>query len=77
MVKKEIEEEKEPKNRYVGAILAWFLGGIGIQKFYIGHTGAGILSILFCWTGIPSIIGIIDVVRFLTMTDKKFNKLYN
>ncbi len=44
------------RNRFVAAILAFLLGGFGIQWFYLGKTMYGVLSILFCWTFIPSII---------------------
>ena len=47
-------------------LLAFFLGGIGIHKFYAGKTGAGIAMLLFCWTGIPSIIALIDFIVGLT-----------
>ena len=53
-------------NKLVYCILAFFLGGIGIHKFYIGKTGAGIASLLFCWTGIPAIIAFIDFIVGLT-----------
>ena len=43
-------------------LLAFFLGGIGIHKFYVGKIGAGILFILFCWTFIPSFIAFIELI---------------
>ena len=41
-------------------LLAIFLGSFGIHKFYAGRTGIGILYLLFCWSGVPAIIGIIE-----------------
>jgi TM2 domain-containing membrane protein YozV len=41
-------------------LLAIFLGWIGVHKFYAGKTGAGVLYIVFCWTFIPALIGIIE-----------------
>ncbi|MBX9704718.1 MAG: NINE protein, partial [Gammaproteobacteria bacterium] len=34
------------RNRIVAALLAIFLGGFGIHKFYLGKTGQGILYLL-------------------------------
>lgn len=49
-------------NKVVYCILAFFLGGIGVHKFYAGKTSAGILFILFFWTLIPSFIAFIDFI---------------
>ena len=45
-------------NKIVYALLAFFLGTFGAQEFYAGTTRAAVLSLLFCWTGIPTIYGI-------------------
>ena len=37
---------ESPKSRTVAAILAFFLGGLGIHRFYVGKVGTGILQIL-------------------------------
>lgn len=47
-------------NKLVYVLLAIFLGGIGGQKFYAGRWGLGILCLIFCWTGLPSVIGVIE-----------------
>lgn len=53
-------------NKLAYCILAFFLGGIGIHKFYAGKSGAGIACLLFCWTGIPAFIALIDFIVGLT-----------
>ena len=61
---------KSTKNRILAAVLAIFLGGIGIHKFYCGKIAKGILCILFCWTYIPSIIAFIEGIIYLTESDE-------
>lgn len=49
-------------NKLVYILLALFLGGLGVHKFFAGKIGTGILYIIFCWTGIPSFIGLIEAI---------------
>lgn len=49
-------------NKVVYCLLAFFLGGLGVHKFYAGKIGTGILFIMFCWTFIPSFIAFIDLI---------------
>jgi TM2 domain-containing membrane protein YozV len=65
------------KNKGTTTILAGLLGGIGIHRFYLGQTWAGIFCILFCWTTIPFWIGVIDFLVFAFMSEKTFNEKYN
>lgn len=55
-------------NKVVYCLLAFFLGGIGIHKFYAGKIGSGILYIMFCWTFVPAVIAFIE---FLVALCKK------
>ncbi|NJL98218.1 MAG: NINE protein [Synechococcaceae cyanobacterium RM1_1_27] len=65
------------RNKLVAALLAFFLGGFGIHKFYLGEGGAGILYLLFFWTFIPGILGVIDCILLLLMPDPAFELKYN
>jgi len=65
------------KSKTTAALLAIFLGGIGIHKFYLGQVVWGVLYILFCWTWIPMIVGFIEGLIFLTMSDKSFETKYS
>lgn len=60
------------KNKLVAGLLGIFLGGIGVHKFYMGKIGMGIIYILFCWTGIPSIVGFIEGIIYLCSNDENF-----
>jgi TM2 domain-containing membrane protein YozV len=64
------------KSKIVAAILAFFLGFIGVHKFYLGETGKGILYLIFFWTFIPGIIAFVEAIMLLTMRDEEFNRKY-
>lgn len=68
---------KKHRNLSLTKFLSFFLGALGFQKFYLGETGKGILSILFCWTFIPVLIGWIDFVKFVSVSEEKFSLKYN
>ena len=63
------------KNRSTAAILAFFLGAIGVHKFYMGNTTGGLIYILlfFC-CGLSGIFALIDFVLYLTDSDEKFQQ---
>jgi len=65
------------KNRTTAALIAFFLGGIGGQYFYLGKTGKGFAALIFCWTFIPAFIALYHFIKFLTMSDEAFNQEYN
>ena len=64
------------KSKIAAALFAFFLGGFGVHKFYLGQIGKGILYLLFCWTFIPSLISLIEAILYLTMSDEQFNIRY-
>ncbi len=65
------------KDKNVAAILALFLGGIGVHKFYLGRSGWGILYLLFSWTMIPSFAALIEFIILATMDTEEFNRRFN
>ena len=65
------------KSKGVAAVLAFFLGGIGIHKFYLGKGGQGVLYLLFCWTFLPSFLALIDFIVLLCMDESVFDQKYN
>jgi TM2 domain-containing membrane protein YozV len=46
------------------AIIAFFLGGLGIHRFMMGHTGVGVLMLLTL--GCCGILTLVDFIRILT-----------
>lgn len=65
------------KSRIAAALLAFFLGGIGVHKFYLGQTLWGFVYLIFCWTLIPSLIAFIEFIIYLCMSDQAFDEKYN
>ncbi len=65
------------KSKVAAAVLAILFGGIGVHKFYLGRTGAGVLYLLFCWTFIPAVVGFVEGIIYLFMSDDEFNQKYN
>ncbi len=49
-------------SKVVYCLLAFFLGWIGVHKFYAGKIGLGILYIVFCWTYIPGLVAFIEFI---------------
>ena len=48
------------KSIYIALCL--FLGGLGIHKFYAGKWFQGLLYVAFCWTGVPVVIALFDLL---------------
>lgn len=69
--------KKSDKSKKITIILALFLGSIGIHRFYLGQFWKGLLCVLFCWTYIPLVIALVDVIVFATMSKEKFDSKYN
>ncbi len=78
------------KNKIVAALLALFLGGLGVHWFYLNKTKVGVLYIVILILGFMltmaqfpfltwgfGVLIIIDFFHLLIMDDKKFNEEYN
>ncbi|AFY40231.1 hypothetical protein Lepto7376_4102 [[Leptolyngbya] sp. PCC 7376] len=65
------------KNKNSAAILSFFLGGVGVHKFYLGETGWGIVYAIFFWTYIPTLAGLVEALLLLSMPQADFDKKYN
>jgi TM2 domain-containing membrane protein YozV len=69
-------------NKVPAGVCAILLGGLGVHKFILGHTGAGLimllLTILSCgilWP-ILHIFGLIEGIIYLCKPDDEFVRLY-
>ncbi len=62
------ELSKDP-DKIAAGVLNILLGGIGVGHFYTGQTLRGVLDIVFCWTGVPAIIGLVEGIIWLCEDD--------
>lgn len=72
--------EGASRNRFVAAILAFLLGPLGIHRFYLGRVGTGIVMLLLSVTVVGLLLtvpwALIDMIRFLVMSDRDFAERY-
>ncbi len=54
---------EEPKSWMVALLLSFFLGGFGVDRFYLGYTGLGIAKLLTLGAcGVWSLIDFIMII---------------
>ena len=70
------------KSKIAAGLFAILLGPLGIHKFYLGYTTAGVImllvSLLTLGLGaiVMQIIGLIEGILYLTKTDEEFYAIY-
>ncbi len=70
------------KEKVAAGLLAIFLGTLGIHKFYLGYTKAGVImllvSLLTFGVGatVMAIIALIEGIMYLTKSDQDFDTIY-
>ncbi len=62
------------KSKNEAGVLAVVFGGLGVQKFYLGKYGQGLVRLAFCWTFIPSVLGVLEGIHYLTETQQQFEE---
>lgn len=67
------------KNKTVAAVLALFLGTLGIHKFYLGNTKMGLIyiliSITFIGLFVTAILSLYDAIKLFTMSEAEFSAM--
>jgi TM2 domain-containing membrane protein YozV len=65
----------KPRNQVVAGLLALFLGGLGMHRFYLGQWW-GIFYFLLCWSGLPMLIAFVEAIVFLTADKQHWKSRY-
>ena len=72
--------DRSDRNKYVAALIAFLLGPLGIHRFYLGRTGSGIAMLVLTFTFVGLVLtvpwALIDMVRYLVMSDREFAARY-
>ncbi|WP_331353275.1 NINE protein [Cellvibrio sp. UBA7671] len=63
------------KEKATAGVLAFFLGGLGVHRFYLGQWW-GIFYLLFWGTLIPSIVSLIEAFVFWFTPNERWNQKY-
>ena len=64
------------KSKTVAALFAFFLGGFGAHRFYLGQWW-GVFYLLFFWLWIPGLVALVEFIYFLLRDSKKWDEKYN
>lgn len=65
------------RDKTLSTIFAFFLGTFGVHRFYLGQVGLGIFYAILFFTGIPTVLGIIDALVMAGMSQSDFDYKYN
>lgn len=73
-------EPVSDRNKIVAAVLAFFLGALGVHRFYVGRTGSGIVMLVMTITVVGMLVtwpwALIDAIRYLMMSNREFAARY-
>jgi len=67
---------RQPRSKLVAAMLALFLGGVGMHRFYLGEPWWGVIYLVFCLTFIPALAGFVEGIMLLAMSEDTFAARY-
>ncbi|WP_405023519.1 TM2 domain-containing protein [Limnohabitans sp.] len=64
------------KSKTTAGLLALFLGGLGMHKFYLGKWVQGLIYLVFCWTFVPAVIAFFEAIFLFIKSDAEFQAAY-
>ena len=67
------------KSKVVAGVLGILLGALGVHHYYLGSITAGIIILVAscCTGGVVGILGIVEGILLLVMSDADFDAKYN
>lgn len=65
------------RNKLTAGLLAIIWWTVGLHKFYLGKWFQGIIYLLLCATGIPSVFWVLEGILYLTNSKEYFDVNYN
>jgi TM2 domain-containing membrane protein YozV len=77
-----LPSDPRASGKIAAGIFGILLGSLGVHKFILGYTGAGLImllvTVLTCFAAAPimHLIGLIEGIIYLTKSDSEFVRLY-
>ena len=66
------------KNKVAAGVFGILLGGLGVHHYYLGSITSGIICLVAsCCFGLGGILGLVEGILLLVMTDEEFDAKYN
>ena len=62
----QVPGQHAPKSFTTALLLSFFLGGFGVDRFYLGYTGLGIAKLLTCGG-----VGVWSLIDFIMIATRK------
>ena len=62
-------------NKGIYIMLCLFVGGLGLHKFYAGKWFQGLLYVAFCWTGVPVVLALFDLLGAMFKRPNEYGEI--
>ena len=68
---------KPIKSQTTAGLWCFFAGGFGAHRFYLGRVVSAVCYLVFFWTGIPSVLSLIDMLVIAFTSPQRWAEQYN
>lgn len=69
------QRQMKSKDKMTAGLLAFFIGGLGVHRFYLGQWW-GIFYLIFWFSFIPSVVSVIEAIVFWATSDERWKQKY-